>query len=64
MAVGFIGLGIMGSGMVRNLLQNEVPPIVHNRMPTKAEPLLAQGVQLGVTPQDVASMERRTNRAE
>jgi 3-hydroxyisobutyrate dehydrogenase-like beta-hydroxyacid dehydrogenase len=57
MTVGFIGLGIMGSGMARNLLQHDVKLIVHNRTPEKAEPLLAQGAQWAETPRDVAPAE-------
>lgn len=57
MAVGFIGLGIMGSGMAHNLMKHEVPLIVHNRTPTKAESLLAQGAKWGETPRDVATAD-------
>lgn len=54
MTVGFIGLGIMGSGMARNLLRHNVELIVHNRTPEKAEPFLEQGAQWADTPRDVA----------
>lgn len=54
MTVGFIGLGIMGSGMARNLLRHDLELIVHNRTPEKAEPLLEQGAQWADTPRDVA----------
>jgi len=33
--VGFIGLGIMGNGMVRNLLKNDIPVLVWNRSAEK-----------------------------
>lgn len=41
--VAFIGLGTMGSGMVRNLLRAGHTVRVHNRDATKAEPLVAEG---------------------
>lgn len=41
--VAFLGLGTMGSGMVRNLLRAGHTVRVHNRDRTKAEPLVAAG---------------------
>lgn len=43
MEIGFIGLGTMGSGMVRNLLRAGHRVRVHNRDMTKAEPLVGAG---------------------
>ena len=43
MKIGFIGLGIMGSRMARNLLNNGVDLIVYNRTKEKAATLLEQG---------------------
>lgn len=43
MDIGFIGLGTMGSGMVRNLLLAGHRVRVHNRDMTKAEPLVEAG---------------------
>jgi 3-hydroxyisobutyrate dehydrogenase len=40
--IGFIGLGIMGSGMVKNLVQKGWPVSVWNRTPARAEKLGAQ----------------------
>jgi len=41
--VGFVGLGIMGSGMARNLLDAEATLAVWNRTPSKADPLVEAG---------------------
>ncbi len=55
MKIGFIGLGIMGGGMVANLLQDGHDVIVTNRTPSKADPLLAQGAMFAATPAAVAA---------
>lgn len=41
--IGFIGLGVMGSGMTRNLLRKGYEVAVYNRTAGKAEELLALG---------------------
>jgi 3-hydroxyisobutyrate dehydrogenase len=53
--VGFIGLGIMGQGMARNLLKAEWPLTVWNRTASKMEALAAEGAQTGSSPADVAA---------
>lgn len=56
--VGFIGLGIMGSGMVRNLLNNKVPVVVWNRSAEKCIELkeeFGQLVSIAKTPCEVVS---------
>jgi 3-hydroxyisobutyrate dehydrogenase len=53
--IGFIGLGIMGAGMVSNLLKAGFPVTVWNRTPSRAEPLLQQGATWADTPAQVAS---------
>ncbi|RME72190.1 MAG: NAD(P)-dependent oxidoreductase [Chloroflexi bacterium] len=53
--VGFIGLGIMGQGMARNLLKAGFPLTVWNRTASKMEPLVAEGAQAGASPADVAA---------
>jgi 3-hydroxyisobutyrate dehydrogenase/glyoxylate/succinic semialdehyde reductase len=55
MKVGFIGLGIMGTGMVTNLLQDGHELIVTNRTAAKAEPLVDQGATFLSTPAEVAA---------
>src|SRR5438552_3925172 len=53
--VGFIGLGIMGQGMARNLLKAGFAVRVWNRTASKAEALVAEGAQAGQSPADVAA---------
>jgi 3-hydroxyisobutyrate dehydrogenase len=55
MKVGFIGLGIMGQPMARNLLKAGFSLTVYNRTTAKAQALLADGAQLGVSPAAVAA---------
>jgi 3-hydroxyisobutyrate dehydrogenase-like beta-hydroxyacid dehydrogenase len=45
MRVGFIGLGMMGSGMAANLLQAGHEVTIYNRTRAKAEPLIAKGAK-------------------
>lgn len=52
--VGFIGLGIMGQGMARNLLKAGFPLTVWNRTASKMESLVQAGAQAGQNPTDVA----------
>lgn len=52
--IGFIGLGIMGAGMVSNLLKAGFPVTVWNRTPQRAEPLLQQGATWADSPAEVA----------
>ena len=42
-AVGFIGLGIMGRPMAKNLMEAGYELVVHNRSPEKAEELAEEG---------------------
>ena len=53
--VGYIGLGIMGSGMARNLLKAGFTLTVWNRDPAKAQALAAEGAAVGSDPADVAA---------
>jgi 3-hydroxyisobutyrate dehydrogenase len=52
--IGFIGLGIMGAGMVSNLLKAGFPVTVWNRTAQRADPLLQQGATWGDSPAQVA----------
>lgn len=52
--IGFIGLGIMGAGMVSNLLKAGFPVTVWNRTASRAESLLQQGATWADTPAQVA----------
>jgi 3-hydroxyisobutyrate dehydrogenase len=53
--IGFVGLGIMGQGMARNLLKAGFPVRVWNRTAARMEPLVAAGAQAGSSPADVAA---------
>lgn len=52
--VGFIGLGIMGSGMARNLLDAGFDLTVWNRTPTKSDSLHQHGAKVASSPADLA----------
>jgi len=53
--VGFIGAGIMGRPMARNLLNAGYPLTVHNRTESKVRELLSQGAVWAASPSDVAA---------
>lgn len=53
--VGFIGLGIMGSGMAKNLLRAGFSVRVWNRTASRMEPLVEAGADAGESPADVAA---------
>lgn len=52
--VGFVGTGIMGAPMARNLLRAGFAVTVWNRTPAKAEALVADGASIAETPAAVA----------
>ncbi len=52
--VGFIGLGIMGKPMARNLMEAGYDLVVHNRSPEKAEELAKDGSTAAESPKEVA----------
>ena len=53
--IGFIGLGIMGRGMVANLLQAGFAVRIWNRTASRMEALVAEGASAGGSPADVAA---------
>ena len=53
--IGFAGLGAMGSGMVRRLLEQGFDVTVYNRTPAKAEALREQGAKVASTPAGLAA---------
>lgn len=53
--LGFIGTGIMGAPMARNLLKAGYSLTVHNRTKSKAESLIAAGANWAASAADVAS---------
>jgi 2-hydroxy-3-oxopropionate reductase len=52
--IGFIGLGIMGRPMAKNLLKAGYPLIVHSRSRGPVDELVAAGAKAGTSPKDVA----------
>jgi len=52
--VGFIGLGVMGKSMARNILKAGFPLTVHNRSRGKAEELAQEGARVAASPAEVA----------
>ncbi len=55
MKVGFIGLGNMGSGIARNLIQAGHTLTVYNRTRNRAEALQAAGAKVAETPAEAAA---------
>ena len=53
--IGFIGLGIMGQGMVKNLLKAGFTINIWNRTSKRMEPLIAAGAIACANPADVAA---------
>ncbi|XP_069761750.1 cytokine-like nuclear factor N-PAC isoform X2 [Narcine bancroftii] len=53
--IGFLGLGLMGSGIVANLLKMGHIVTVWNRTGEKCDPFLQEGAHLGRTPAEVVS---------
>jgi 3-hydroxyisobutyrate dehydrogenase len=53
--VGFIGLGIMGRGMSRNLLKAGVDLTVWNRTASRVDELVKEGAKAAESPADLAS---------
>jgi 2-hydroxy-3-oxopropionate reductase len=53
--VGFIGLGIMGTGMTRNLLRANVDLTVYNRTPERMQPLADAGAATTASPAALAA---------
>lgn len=53
--LGFIGLGLMGKSMARNLLKAGFPLIVHNRSRGAVDELVMEGASAANSPADAAS---------
>ncbi|XP_018599766.1 cytokine-like nuclear factor N-PAC isoform X2 [Scleropages formosus] len=54
--IGFLGLGLMGSGIVSNLLKMGHVVMVWNRTAEKCDLFIQEGARLGRTPAEVVSM--------
>lgn len=55
MKIGFIGLGIMGRPMSKNLLKADYELIVYDRNQWKIDELVKEGAKAGKSPKDVAA---------
>ena len=53
--IGFVGLGIMGKPMARNLIKAGYPLVVHNRSRAAVDELGKEGAQVATSPQEVAA---------
>lgn len=53
--VGYIGLGLMGKSMARNILKAGFPLVVHNRSRAAMEELVAEGATAAESPKEVAA---------
>ncbi|WP_300559841.1 NAD(P)-dependent oxidoreductase, partial [Companilactobacillus sp.] len=51
--IGFIGTGVMGSGIINNLLKANYDVSVYTRTESKAEPLLKEGAKWFNSPKDL-----------
>lgn len=54
-SVGFIGIGIMGQGMVRNLAKAGLKPLIWNRTRSRVDDLVAEGFEVAEDPAGVAA---------
>ena len=52
--IGFIGLGVMGKPMAKNLIKAGCSLVVHNRSRSVVDELVAAGAQPGASPADIA----------
>jgi 2-hydroxy-3-oxopropionate reductase len=52
--VGYIGLGLMGSGMARNMMKAGFPLVVHNRSRKIVDELVSEGAKAAFSPREVA----------
>jgi 2-hydroxy-3-oxopropionate reductase len=55
MKIGYIGLGIMGKSMARNIMKAGFPLVVHNRSREAVDELVAEGAQVAGSPAEVAA---------
>ncbi|MFH1911989.1 MAG: NAD(P)-binding domain-containing protein, partial [Pseudomonadota bacterium] len=53
--IGFIGLGIMGKPMSRNLLKAGYPLLVYDIVPAVLDEIVRAGAEKGASPKDVAA---------
>ena len=53
--VGYIGLGLMGKSIARNIIKAGFPLVVHNRSRASVDELVNEGAVAASTPKEVAS---------
>lgn len=53
--IGYIGLGLMGKSMARNILKAGFPVVVHNRSRTAVQELVSEGAKEAFSPAEVAA---------
>jgi 2-hydroxy-3-oxopropionate reductase len=53
--IGYIGLGLMGKSIARNILKAGFPLVVHNRSRGAVDELVAEGAQAATSPAEVAA---------
>lgn len=53
--IGYIGLGIMGKSIARNILKAGFPVVVHNRSRAAVKELMGEGAEEAFSPAEVAS---------
>jgi 2-hydroxy-3-oxopropionate reductase len=54
MTIGYIGLGLMGKSIARNILKSGFPLVVHNRSQASVQELAAEGAVPASSPADVS----------
>jgi 2-hydroxy-3-oxopropionate reductase len=54
LTIGYIGLGLMGKSIARNILKAGFPLVVHNRSRASVEELAGEGARAAFTPAEVA----------
>jgi 2-hydroxy-3-oxopropionate reductase len=55
LTVGYIGLGLMGKSIARNICKAGFPLVVHNRSPAAVNELVAEGAKAANSPAEVAA---------
>jgi 2-hydroxy-3-oxopropionate reductase len=55
LTVGYIGLGLMGKSIARNILKAGFPVVVHNRSRAAVDELASEGARVAFSPAEVAS---------
>ncbi len=55
LSIGYIGLGLMGKSIARNILKAGFPLVLHNRSRSAVDELAAEGAQTASSPADIAA---------